>query len=51
MDSKRGVRVPYSLILSCMGNNFNNLNLSFALFGQCASGDGVGCFDEDGCVI
>jgi hypothetical protein len=38
MESKSGARVPYSLVLSCMGKYFNNLNLSFVLFGQCANG-------------
>jgi hypothetical protein len=42
MESKSSVRVPYSLILNCMGKYFNNLNLSFALFGKCNMKDFVG---------
>jgi hypothetical protein len=38
MESKSGVRVPYSLTLSCMRKHLNNLNLSSPLFGQCGQG-------------
>jgi hypothetical protein len=36
MERKSGVRVQYSLILSSMRKYFPDLNLSSALFGQCA---------------
>jgi hypothetical protein len=35
MESKRGVKVPYNLALSCMRKYFTYLNLSSSLFGQC----------------